>query len=218
MRRIGKRLGGLALAGIVDGPPARVRAPTTPLAGSRPRLRADRQGRRDARGPGQAAGHRGPRRGQADLRPRDDQAPRPERRDRKDPRPGRPRSQDRRRMAVEKWGPVGAFLGWTVNPEFWDDQPFILAEYLPLRRRIVADTLATRLKAIADKSTTPADEKASLKARRRHEPTAAGLTAYLRGSKLPLEDKKTIAETKSLCFSTDFHAKRWTSKRLYKFI
>ena len=33
---------------------------------------------------------------------------------------------------VEKWGPVGAFVGWTVNPEFWDDQPFILAEYLPL--------------------------------------------------------------------------------------
>ena len=47
---------------------------------------------------------------------------------------------------VENWGPVGAFLGWTVVPEFWDDQPFILVDYLPLRRLILADTLATRLK------------------------------------------------------------------------
>ena len=97
--------------------------------------------------------------------------------------------------SVEKWGPVGAFVGWTVNPEFWDDQPFILAEYLPLRRRIVAGTLATRLKAIADKSTTPEGEKATLqKLAADQEPTATGLASYLRGSKLPLEDKKTIAE------------------------
>ena len=31
--------------------------------------------------------------------------------------------------SVEKWGHLGAFVGWTANPEFWDDQPFILAEY-----------------------------------------------------------------------------------------
>ena len=52
---------------------------------------------------------------------------------------------------VESWGPVGAFLGWTIYPEFWDDKPFILVDYLPLRRLIVADALAARLKAIADK-------------------------------------------------------------------
>ena len=34
----------------------------------------------------------------------------------------------------QSWGPVGAFLGWSVVPEFWDDQPFILVDYLPLRR------------------------------------------------------------------------------------
>ena len=33
---------------------------------------------------------------------------------------------------VETWGPVAAFLDWTVRPEFWDDQPFILVDYLPL--------------------------------------------------------------------------------------
>ena len=96
---------------------------------------------------------------------------------------------------VENWGHLGAFLGWTVNPEFWDDQPFVLAEYLPLRRRIVAETLATRLKAIAEKSTTPADEKAALqKLASDQESTYLALSSYLRGSKLPLEDKKTIAE------------------------
>ena len=96
---------------------------------------------------------------------------------------------------VEKWGPVGAFLGWTVNPEFWDDQSFILAEYLPLRRQIVAETLTSRLKAIAEKSTTPEDEKPTLqKLAADREPTAAALTSYLRGSKLPIEDKRTIAE------------------------
>ena len=109
-----------------------------------------------------------------------------------------PEGQARKAAAgsnVDKWGPVGAFVGWTVNPEFWDDQPFILAEYLPLRRRIVAGTLAFRLKAIAQKSTTPDDEKDTLqKLAADKEPAATAFTSYLRGSKLPLEDKKTIAE------------------------
>ena len=43
-------------------------------------------------------------------------------------------AQGRLRVAGrERWGPVGAFLGWTIRPEFWDDQPFILVDYLPLR-------------------------------------------------------------------------------------
>jgi ABC-type transport system involved in cytochrome c biogenesis permease subunit len=97
--------------------------------------------------------------------------------------------------SVAKWGPVGAFVGWTVNPEFWDDQPFILVDYLPLRRRIVADTLTKTLKAIGDKSTTPADERAALeKLAGDRELTAPVLTSFLRGCKLPDVDKKTIAE------------------------
>ena len=96
---------------------------------------------------------------------------------------------------MEEWGPVGAFIGWTISPEYWDDQPFILVDYLPLRRRIMAETLTTRLKAIADKSTTADDEKALVaKARRR-----AG-DNRCRADRLPprlqaaVEDKKTIAE------------------------
>ena len=93
---------------------------------------------------------------------------------------------------VESWGPVGAFLGWTINPEFWDEQPFILVDYLPLRRRIMAETLATRLKAIAEKSTTPAAEKAAL-AKARGRPGADPRRARRRlpaTSKLPIEDKQ----------------------------
>ena len=75
---------------------------------------------------------------------------------------------------------MGAFLGWTVSPEFWDDQPFILVDYLPLRRRILAETIASRLKAIADKSTTPDDEKGHLqKLAADSEPTATALTAFV---------------------------------------
>ncbi len=94
-----------------------------------------------------------------------------------------------------RWGPVGAFLGWLVAPEFWDEQPFILVDYLPLRRLIVADSLATRLTAIAAKSTTPASEKGTLESLAADlEPTSKGLIAFLATSRLPVEDKKTIAE------------------------
>ena len=97
---------------------------------------------------------------------------------------------------VEKWGPVGAFIGWTVNPEFWDDQPFILAEYLPL---------ATTDRGGNARDPAQGDRRQVDDPRRREgHPAKAGrrprsrprteLTAYLRGSKLPLEDKKTIAE------------------------
>jgi ABC-type transport system involved in cytochrome c biogenesis permease subunit len=98
-------------------------------------------------------------------------------------------------LPIEKWGPVGAFVGWTVNPEFWDDQPFILVDYLPLRRRIVAEPLAKQLQAIAGKPTTSADDKAAIaRLVDNHELTAPLLTSFLRGSKLPPADKKAIAE------------------------
>ncbi|MHB1561215.1 MAG: hypothetical protein ACYC61_27535, partial [Isosphaeraceae bacterium] len=50
---------------------------------------------------------------------------------------------------VEKWGHVATFLGWTVRPEFWDDQPFILVEYFPLRRLILSGSIRSRLDGIA---------------------------------------------------------------------
>ncbi len=99
------------------------------------------------------------------------------------------------KWSVEKWGPVGAFLGWTVRPEFWDDQPFILVDYLPLRRLIVAGPLEARLKAIADKPGTSADDKVRLqKFAGDRELAATSLMEFVRSSKLPIEDRRSIAE------------------------
>jgi ABC-type transport system involved in cytochrome c biogenesis permease subunit len=96
---------------------------------------------------------------------------------------------------VEKWGPVGAFLGWTVRPEYWDDQPFILVDYFPLRRLILAGTIESRLKAVADKESTPSAEKDRLRSLAVDpQLTAAPLIAFVRGSKLPDNDRRTIAE------------------------
>ncbi len=94
-----------------------------------------------------------------------------------------------------RWGPVGAFLGWTVAPEFWDEQPFILVDYLPLRRRILAETITSRLAAIAQKSTTSASERATLeKLAAQAELTSKSLGEFVASAQLPLDDKKTIAE------------------------
>src|SRR4051812_30857161 len=32
--------------------------------------------------------------------------------------------------AAGSWGPVAAFFDWSAHPDFWDDQDFILVEYL----------------------------------------------------------------------------------------
>ncbi len=96
---------------------------------------------------------------------------------------------------VENWGHVGAFIGWSIDPGFWDDQPFILVDYLPLRREIVAQTVTTRLKAIADKSTTAGDEKAALQELAElKDVTSAQLAKFAHDSKLPIDDRRTIAE------------------------
>jgi ABC-type transport system involved in cytochrome c biogenesis permease subunit len=109
-----------------------------------------------------------------------------------------------------KWRAVGAFLGWTVRPEFWDDQPFILVDYLPLRRAVLARTIESRLKAIADKPSTPEPEKDRLRSMAvDSELTASMAAAFVRGSNLPPEDRYTIAELASKL--TKGH--RWLSPR-----
>ena len=193
MRRIGKLLGRVGPGrDVAARPPCPRRSRERQVAGDRPGLRADRQGGRDARGPGQAARYRGPRGGQAGLRPRDDQAARPARGDREDPRPRQPRAASpAAEWPVEKWGPVGAFLGWTIHPEFWDDQPFILVDYLPLRRRIVAETSRPGSRGSPTSRPRPPTRRPLCKSwRPMPKPTAAALTAFVRGSKLPVEDRR----------------------------
>ncbi len=99
---------------------------------------------------------------------------------------------------VETWGPVGAFLDWTVRPEYWDDQPFVLVDYLPLRRVILADSTHSRLKDVAAHESTSADDRAALtRLVESSELTSAAITAYLKNSKLAEADHKTVAELAS---------------------
>ncbi len=196
MRRIGKLLGGLVLAGMWAAVlPARG-ADDSQVAGGRPGLRADRQGGRDARRAGQAAGHRRPRRGQAGLRPRDDQAARPERRDRKDPRPGEPRPQSRRRIDRSKsGGPSGPSSAGRSTPSSGTTSRSSWPNISPCdggswRKR--SRPGSRRSPTSRRPPTTKRPLCKSWRPTRSRPPTE--LTAFLRGSKLPLEDKKTIAE------------------------
>jgi ABC-type transport system involved in cytochrome c biogenesis permease subunit len=96
---------------------------------------------------------------------------------------------------VETWGPVGAFLDWMIRPEFWDDQCFMLVDYLPLRRTIIADTVRSRLRDIGARTTTPAPDRSELnRLAGETEPSASSLASYLKGSQLPEADRKQVAE------------------------
>src|SRR3954453_6819050 len=65
---------------------------------------------------------------------------------------------DSKGEVIQTWGPVAAFFDWSVRPDFWDDQPIILVDYLPLKLKLLAGAIGERLGAIAAKETTsPAD-------------------------------------------------------------
>ncbi|WP_220487808.1 cytochrome c biogenesis protein [Tautonia rosea] len=49
-----------------------------------------------------------------------------------------------------EWGPVAALFSWSNAPDFWDDQRFILAEYLPLRRMLLSSSIDSVLRAVVD--------------------------------------------------------------------
>jgi ABC-type transport system involved in cytochrome c biogenesis permease subunit len=102
---------------------------------------------------------------------------------------------DASNKVVETWGPVGAFLDWMVRPEFWDEQPFILVDYLPLRQLILAEPVRSKLKEIAVKPTTGAEDRAAIeKLRAASEITAPALAAFQRTCKLPKDDQTAVAE------------------------
>ena len=90
---------------------------------------------------------------------------------------------------VTSWAPVAAFFDWSVRPEFWDDQPIIPVEYLPLKRFILADEIKAALEAIAGKAATSEADRARLKALvARPEIDAAALRSVVREGKLAEAD------------------------------
>ena len=97
----------------------------------------------------------------------------------------------------ESWGPVAALYDWSVRPEFWDDQPVILVEYLPLKRMILADSIGARLASVAGReSTTAADRASLLRLVSDKDLSAAKVSAFLKTAKLNTDDRtalKTVA-------------------------
>jgi ABC-type transport system involved in cytochrome c biogenesis permease subunit len=67
-------------------------------------------------------------------------------------------------QAVTSWSPVAAFFDWTVRPKFWDQQPIIAVEYLPLKRLILADEVKAALETVAGKAGTPEADRSRIKA------------------------------------------------------
>jgi ABC-type transport system involved in cytochrome c biogenesis permease subunit len=50
------------------------------------------------------------------------------------------------------WAPVAAILDWSVRPDFWNNQEFILVEYLPLKRLLLASATRNQVKALTAKA------------------------------------------------------------------
>ena len=92
----------------------------------------------------------------------------------------------------ETWGAVAALFDWSVRPEFWDDQPILLVEYLPLKRLILTDAMRTKLNAIAAKETSAADREALKKMADDKALSGATLIAFAAKSSLSPSDKTLV--------------------------
>lgn len=95
---------------------------------------------------------------------------------------------------VATWAPVAAAFDWSVRPEYWDDQPIILVEYLPLKRMILEDSARVTIAAVGGKSTTSAADRAALVTLATDKAlTAATVNAFLATSALAPDDKAALA-------------------------
>jgi ABC-type transport system involved in cytochrome c biogenesis permease subunit len=94
---------------------------------------------------------------------------------------------------LSTWAPVAAFFDWSARPKFWNKQPILSAEYLPLKRLLFADEIKTALDAIASKSSTAEADRTRLKALMERAEIAAGdLRDAVRDSNLPEADGKEL--------------------------
>ena len=93
------------------------------------------------------------------------------------------------------WTPVAAFLDWSVRPKFWDTQPIIPVEYLPLKRMIFANEVHRALDEVAEKAATPAAIQSQLKELAHSGAvTAAQIRNVVRDSGLAQEDGASLLE------------------------
>jgi len=94
------------------------------------------------------------------------------------------------------WGPTGAFVDWLARPEYWNSQPFILVDYLPLKREILLDSTRSQFRTIADKAETSAEDREGLAALAENDQIdAAAINGFLKTSKLDEADRTALAAT-----------------------
>ena len=90
---------------------------------------------------------------------------------------------------VTSWTPVAAFLDWMVRPKFWDRQPILAVEYLPLKRLILADEARSALETVAGKAATSEPDRSRIKAvLALDEIDAASVRSIVRDGMLPESD------------------------------
>lgn len=63
-----------------------------------------------------------------------------------------------------EWDSVSAFIDWQMptRDEFWDNQAFILAEFVPLKELILTDSIRTALKTAAEDTQTDSSVKSRI--------------------------------------------------------
>ncbi len=99
---------------------------------------------------------------------------------------------------VTSWAPVAAFFDWSVRPKFWDEQPIISVEYLPLKRFILAEEIKAALEAIAGKAATSEPDRVRLKTLiALPEIDAASLRSAVRVGKLAEDDALKVEKLAS---------------------
>ena len=95
--------------------------------------------------------------------------------------------------AITTWAPVAAFFDWTVRPKFWDAQPIIAVEYLPLKRFLLAEEIKAALESVAGKPSTSEGDRARLRSLAAGAEIEAGeLRAVVRDSKLAEADALAV--------------------------
>ena len=92
------------------------------------------------------------------------------------------------------WEPVAALFDWWARPEYWDEQPIIKVEYLPLKRALLRDGIVVTLAEIAAKPTTTAEDRDAIGAViALQEIGAAELKPLLLRKSIPEADSLAIA-------------------------
>lgn len=94
-----------------------------------------------------------------------------------------------------QWGPVAAFIDWQMpnRDDFWDNQPFILTEFVPLKEKLFAESIRSALVAAAADAATDATAKPVLESLAKQDLiTHDALKNLLATAKLPAAHQSAL--------------------------